>query len=443
MTTPASAVRPDQAGTSPGPLLQSFAEAFERLPAREAAGLGLARRAAMDAVLRDGLPHARVEAWKYTPLRALERRSFAPAETPPTLDPTPLASIPAPRLVFVNGRIAAALSDLGGLPDAVHAAPLSRLLQEDAPREVNFLAREYAAADEPFARLNAALADEGAVLRVPQGVDGGTVHLVLLGAPDADRAWHLRHLIELRAGASLRVVEHRIACGPHAHLANEVAHVHLAKGARLQHVRVQDDAPAATAFLRTDAVLAGATEYRRLDLELGSGLSRHELNVALQGEGARVAANGVLMGSGRRHLDTRLGLDHAAPGTACSLVWRGLGGGRSRTVFHGGILIREGADGAAADLSNKNLLLSAEAEIDSQPVLEIHADEVQAAHGATVGQLDPTALFYLRSRGVPADGARALLTAAFCRETVQGVDADLHEPLVAAIDAALARLGAA
>ncbi|MFX5839354.1 SufD family Fe-S cluster assembly protein, partial [Acinetobacter baumannii] len=126
-----------------------------------------------------------------------------------------------------------------------------------------------------------------------------------------------------------------------------------------------------------------------------------------------------------------------------NLLWRGLGAGRSRVVFHGGILIRAGAAGTAADLSNKNLLLSADAEIDSQPVLEIHADEVKAAHGATVGQLDPTSLFYLRSRGLPAEAARALLTAAFCRETLAVLDADLREPLARRLDAALARLEAA
>lgn len=426
------------------PLLDSFAAAFEALPVREAAGLGPARRAAFEALLRDGLPHARVEAWKYTPLRALERRAFAAAPpAAPAVDAAVLAGIPAPRLVLVNGRFDAALTDPSGLAAGVVCRPLSQALHDGDARQVNFMARDYARADEPFARLNAALADEGLVLRVPEGVDAGTVHVVLVGAPDADRAWHLRHLVELRRGAALRIVEHRIAAGTHAHLGNEILHAHLAQGARLLHARVQDDAPAATAFLRTEAVLAREAHYRRLDLELGAGLSRHELNVSLQGEGAQVDANGVLLGSGRRHLDTRLGLDHVAPGTACNLLWRGLGAGRSRVVFHGGILIRAGADGAAADLSNKNLLLSADAEIDSQPVLEIHADEVKAAHGATVGQLDPTSLFYLRSRGLPAEAARALLTAAFCRETLAVLDADLREPLARRLDAALARLEAA
>lgn len=424
-------------------LLEAFAASFDTLAARDAAGLGATRRAALDAVLRDGLPGPRTEAWKYTPLRSLERRRFAPAsDTAGAFDTALLADAPAPRLVFRNGRYDAAHSDLSGLPDGVSLRPLSQVLDEGDAREANFLARRYDRADEVFARLNAALADEGAVLRVDAGTQvDAPLHLVFIGSPaEGDRAWHLRHLIELREGASLRLVEHHVNDGAHQHLANALTHVHLAPSASLLHARVQDEADGATVIARTDAVLARASRYQRFDLELGASLSRHELNVALHGEGAQLQANGVLLAAGKRHLDTRLGIDHVGRDTACDLVWRGLGAGRSRVAFHGGILIREGADGTAASLSNKNLLLSEGAEIDSQPVLEIHADEVQAAHGATVGRLDANALFYLRSRGVPAEQARALLTAAFCREVLSTLkDAALLGALQTRLDAALSR----
>jgi len=425
-------------------LLEAFASAFDALPAREAAGLGQTRRAALDAALRDGLPGPRTEAWKYTPLRALERRAFAAAEAAPAaFDAAAVAGIPAPRIVFHNGRFDPAHSDFGGLPAGVSLQPLSQVLAAGDAREANFLARRFERADEVFARLNAALADEGAVLRVDAGVRADTaVHLVFVGSPSAgDRAWHLRHLIELREGASLTVVEHHLASDTHNHLGNSLTHVHLAPDAQLAHARVQDEALGATVIARTDAVLARAAQYRRLDLELGAALSRHELNAALHGEGAQVHANGVLLATGRRHLDTRLGIDHVGRDTQCELVWRGLGAGRSRAAFHGGILIREGADGSNAGLSNKNLLLSEGAEIDTQPVLEIHADEVQAAHGATVGQLDANALFYLRSRGLPAETARALLTAAFCRETVSVLeDEGVRAMLEVRLNLALERL---
>src|SRR5690606_26128214 len=169
-----------------------------------------------------------------------------------------------------------------------------------------------------------------------------------------------------------------------------------------------------------------------------------ELNVRLEGEDAMLLANGVQLADGRRHVDTRLGIEHIARDTACDLAWRGIAAARARAVFHGGITIRTGADGSDANLSNKNLLLSDQAEVDSQPVLEIHADEVKAAHGATVGQLDPTAMFYLRSRGLPEAQARRLLTAAFCREVLAVLEpATLRETLTASLDRALAALAPA
>lgn len=428
-------------------LLDTFRTGFQALPAPlvEAQGLGDARRAALAAALADGLPGPRTEAWKYTSLRALSARAFAaPAAAP--VDAALLAHVPSPRLVFVNGVFDAGLSQLEDLPAGVELRPLSQALAGDDPRATAVLARRYERADELFARFNAALATEGVLLRLAQGaVATAPVHLVFVGAPVGDdQAAHLRHLIELRKDAALTVVEHHLHAGEHRHLANHVMHVHLAGGAKLVHARLQDDAAGATSLLRTDAVLASGTEYRRVDLELGGGLSRHELNVALQGEGAALHAGGVLLADGRRHLDTRLGIVHQARDTRCELPWRGLADERGRAVFHGGIEIRAGADGSEAELSNKNLLLSDAAEIDSQPVLVIHADEVKAAHGATVGRLDETSLFYLRSRGIPGAQARVLLMQAFLREPLAMLgDAALAGTLGDAVAARLLREGAA
>ncbi|KRD78703.1 ABC transporter permease [Lysobacter sp. Root983] len=419
-------------------LLDSFSDALTPLLARQQYH-GLRRVQAMEAALQAGLPHARSEAWKYTPLRNLERRRYA-APQPGVFDAALLATIPAPRLVFNNGRYDAALSDLSGLAAGVSLQPLSQLLADEDARASNILERRYERPEEVFARVNAALAEDGAVLKVASGAQGGTVRLVFVGAPaqGGDAAWHLRNLIELQEGASLSVIEHQLGGGEHSHLGNSLSHVHLSPRATLAHARVQDEAIGAVSIARTDAVLSRESVYRRLDLELGAALSRHELNVALHGEAAQLHANGVLLATGKRHLDTRLGIDHVGRDSRCDLVWRGMAAGRSRAAFHGGILIREGADGTAAMLSNKNLLLSEGAEIDTQPVLEIHADEVQAAHGATVGQLDANALFYLRSRGLPAEQARSLLTAAFCRETLSVFDdAELRAALETRLDAAL------
>ena len=411
-------------------LLQSLQAGFAALPPAlvDAQGLGESRRAALAAALADGLPGARAEAWKYTSLRALGARTFV-APVPAAVDAAVLAGIPAPRLVFVNGVHAPDLSDLAGLPAGVELRPLAQALAGDDPRAVAVLGRRFDAPHEVFARLNAALSTDGVLLHVAADVDAGAtpLQLVFVGAPaQGDAAAHLRHLVELKAGATLSLVEHHVAGGAHRHLHNHLVHVHLGRGATLRHARVQAEDGGATLLARTDAVLASGARYHRVDLELGAGLSRHELNVALQGEGAALVAGGVLLADGRRHVDTRLGIEHQARDTTCELPWRGLADDRGRVAFHGGILIRAGADGSDAALSNKNLLLSDGAEIDTQPVLVIHADEVKAAHGATVGRLDETALFYLRSRGLPAADARRLLQQAF-----------LHEPRRALDDAAL------
>jgi Fe-S cluster assembly protein SufD len=403
------------------------------------------RRAVLDEILRDGLPGPRSEAWKYTSLRALERRGFAMVESAPEIDIELLAGIPSPRIVFVNGLYSPVLSTTDDLPHGVNLQLLSEVLAAGTDT-ARFLARRFERHDEIFARLNAALASEGVLLRAEAGVDTAKpLHLVFIGADDGtDRAWHLRNLIELREEAKLSLVEHHLASGAHAHFANSLTHVHLARGAALDHARIQHESERATSFLRTDAVLGRDTQYRRTDLELGAALSRHELNVRLEGDNARLTANGVLLAGGKRHVDTRLGIEHIARDTSCELTWRGLGAGRGRAVFHGGILIREGADGSDAMLSNKNLLLSEGAEIDTQPVLEIHADEVKAAHGATVGRLDANALFYLRSRGLPEDLAQQLLTAAFCREPLMQIsDATVAALLTAQLDHALTTAGVA
>lgn len=422
-------------------LLESLKAGFEALPAErvEALGLGPARRAALADALADGLPGARAEAWKYTSLRALANRRFEPADAAvAAADPALVADIPAPRLVFVNGVFAAALSDASGLPGGPELQPFSQVLAEGHPRDAAVLGRRFERADEAFARFNAALAVDGVRLAVPAGVSlDAPLHLVFLGAPDdGDRAWHLRHLIELGKGARATVVEHHLGAGAHRHLGNHVWHVHLAAGASLRHARCQQEDAGATLLARTDAVLGADSEYRRVDLELGAGLSRHELNVQLIGERASLLAGGVLLADGKRHLDTRLDVEHRARDTRCELPWRGLADQRGRAVFHGGITIQAGADGTAAELSSKNLLLSDEAEVDTQPVLVIHADEVKAAHGATVGRLDETALFYLRSRGLPGAEARRLLVQAFLHEPLGLVDDEAGQ---AALSAAIER----
>jgi Fe-S cluster assembly protein SufD len=379
--------------------------------------LPAARRDTAAALLRDGLPGARDEAWKYTSLRALEQRRYVDGDCGATkraidLDQLALPGGVGARLVFVNGVFRADLS----YASESEGLFVGRLGEHPVDLSIALPGAETPAAGDAFERLNSVLALDGPLLRVSAGAQiVEPVHLVFVGAAaDEDVAWHLRALIELGSGASLRVVEHHVGADANTHLGNLVARYSLGANARLDLVQVQDAADAATLIRRNEFRLDSEAMLSMHTIEAGAQMMRHDLVVDLAGRGARLESRGVFALRGRQHADTHMVVTHNARDTACNIVWRGVADQRARGVFHGAITVAEGADGADAQLSNKNLLLSPHAEIDTQPVLEIYADEVKAAHGATVGQLDERALFYLRSRGVPLDLARRILVGAFC-----------------------------
>ena len=401
----------------------------------EPAWLRDARAEALRSLQAEGLPTPRNEAWKYTALRALEARRFAVpnGETSAAIDKSTLAlpGINGPRLVFVNGIFNAGLSSVGDLPAGLSLATLAQELRTN-PEPLRFLlTRHYAGRGEAFARLNTALAGDGVLLRVAAGTRvQAPVHLVHVGAPaQGDVAWALRHLVELGQGSALTLIEHHLG-DANAHFGNLVSQFSLQAGARLQLVQLQEAASAATLVRRTEFDLGEDARVEAATLELGGALVRHDVQARMRGARAHWNSRGCFSLGGRQHVDTQLDVRHEARDTSCDIFWRGLADQRARGVFRGAITIAAGADGSAAALSNKNLLLSPHAEIDTQPVLEIYADEVQASHGATVGQLDERAMFYLRSRGLPQAQARAMLIAAFCRETLDGIaDTTLREHL--------------
>ncbi len=412
--------------------VQSFAElAPDILAAMPGSGLpwlDAFRRGQLDAFVRDGLPGTRSEAWKYTTLRALERRAFRPGDSDAAIRDVDAAclqleGVDGPRLVFVHGVFRPDLSTLDDLPPGLTLQPLSQALAEDAEPLRFMLTRGEAQAADAFTRLNAALAGDGMVLRVAGHARIDVpVHLLQVGAPAGeDLAWHARNIVELGEDAALTLVEHHIGTGTHTHLGTQVSDVVLHARAQLAWVVLQE-APDGALLFRHDRLRLDADAQARVHaLELGGALVRHEFDAELRGEGARLDTRGAFLPGGRQHIETRLDIRHLARHTASDALWRGVADKRGRGVFHGAITVAEGADGTDAALSNKNLLLSPHAEIDTQPVLEIYADEVMAAHGATVGQFDERSLFYLRSRGIPADAARTLLTLAFCRAALDDI----------------------
>lgn len=403
---------------APPPLLESLLAA--PLP-ESVAWLDAIRRENHESLLAAGLPDSRNEAWKYTALRALSQRRFQPGDAEAAdrqVDPKVLAlpGIDGPRLVFVNGVFRADLSRLDDLPDGLEVLPLSHALAQDDEPLRFALSHRYRDVADAFAQLNAAYAAEGVVLRVAAGAKvAAPVQLSFIGAAAADTAWHLRHMIALGDGATLDLVEHLLGLDEAQSLATSMTDIVLGEGARLQLTLLQQAGSGSSLIRRTSLQLGEASQAAIYAIELGGGLVRHDLQADLKGDHARLDTRGVFALRGRQHVDTQLAIRHDALNTASESVWRGVADQRARGVFRGAIVVAEGADGSDASLSNKNLLLSPLAEIDTKPELEIYADEVKAAHGATVGQLDERALFYLRSRGIPLVEARTLLTAAFCR----------------------------
>ncbi|MFZ0871276.1 MAG: Fe-S cluster assembly protein SufD [Rhodanobacter sp.] len=406
--------------TAPLPLIESLLDA--PLPGSGIAWLDTARRENREAFANAGLPDTRVEAWKYTALRALGQRSFASGDDQAQTRIVDAASlilpgVDGPRLVFVNGVFRADLSALDSLPAGLTLQPLSQALHGDTEPLRFALSRHYRETGDAFARINAASARDGVVLRVAANAKiAAPVQLVFVGAAaDAALAWHARNVIELGEGAELSLIEHHVASGEQVHLTTLVSDIELHEGARLHHTLLQNAAIGASMIRRSNLRLHARAHATLHVLELGGALVRHDLQAELLGNGAQLDTRGVFMPHGRQHIDTQLAIRHQALNTTSSSNWRGVANDRARGVFRGAIVVAPGADGSDASLSNKNLLLSPSAEIDTKPELEIYADEVKAAHGATVGQLDERSLFYLRSRGIPQAEARALLTTAFCR----------------------------
>jgi Fe-S cluster assembly protein SufD len=423
--------------SQPAPFVDALRTAS--LPASDIAWLDALRRENLDAFVAVGLPDARMEAWKYTGLRALGQRRFAVGDAQAAtrmVDPAAFAlpGVDGPRLVFVNGVFRAELSALDVLPAGLTLQPLSQALRQDAEPLRFVLSRNEAEPGDAFVQLNAAFAIDGVVLKLAAGTKPvAPVHLVFLGAPaEGDLAWHLRNIIELGEGAELALVEHHVATGEQQHLATVVNDIVLRDGAVLRQVLLQQAAIGSSLIRRSKLHLGKRAQATSHVLELGGALVRHDLRAELAGDGAGFTTRGVFMPRGRQHIDTQLAIRHKALDTASDSVWRGVADQRGRGVFRGAILVAPGADGSDASLSNKNLLLSPNAEIDTKPELEIHADDVKAAHGATVGQLDERSLFYLRSRGIPLAEARALLTGAFCRAVLDDLpNAVLREHLAA------------
>ncbi len=394
----------------------------------ESTWLAQLRQSERAVLAREGLPDRHNEAWKYTSLRALAQQRFAigdreAGQRPVSETELHLPGIDGPRIVFVHGVFRADLSSLQEMPAGLEVTTLGQALSTGAASLRSWMQRPIADGAAAFERINLVMATDGVSLQVQAGFHiEAPVHLLYLGSEtDTQLAWHARARIELGAGAELSLVEHYAGSSRSEQFATVVSDIRVHEDARLQLIQIQHAAEATTLVRHERFRLASRARVGMHTIEMGGVLVRHEIETLLEGEGAIFDTCGLFVPQGRQHVDIRLDIRHQARDTRSNATWRGIADQRGHGVFHGGIVIERGADGADARLHNKNLLLSDQAEIDTQPVLEIYADEVQAAHGATVGQINEQALFYLRSRGLPLAAARRLLMVAFCREILEGI----------------------
>jgi Fe-S cluster assembly protein SufD len=427
---------------TPRNLADRWSEQARRVQFPDAPGwLQQLRSRALTDFTRGGLPHRKVEAWKYTPMRRIEALDpmLPAADTDLRHEGAfPDALLPEkPVLTMLDGEPAGALP---ALPDGVTLLDFNAALERFESR-LRGLAEEVNTAGpaQAFAALNTAYIHRGLVLHVAAGVDAGDllVQWAFSGHAEA-RLDFARLFVLMEAGSELNLVEHFESSAAASGALSVILQTELGAGARLCHVRVQRENDESVLLTSTTARQAAGSHFAYRGFDLGGGLVRHELTAVLAGEEAHCDLAGACVLDGSRHGDTRVCVDHVAPGCSSEQFFRGVLGGKSRGVFNGRAMIAEGADGSSVQQSNANLLLSRLAEMDTKPELEIYADEVEASHGATVGQLDETAVFYLRTRGLSEAEARRLLTAAFCHTVTSKLDDQgLAESVGAMVDAAM------
>ncbi|MCG6659253.1 Fe-S cluster assembly protein SufD [Halomonas campisalis] len=376
-----------------------------------------------------GFPTRRVEEWKYTDVRPIAGGDFALAETA-DFSPAAAAALTLPldahRLTFVDGVFSAELSQLDGLPAGVALLPLSQALDENHEAVGGPLGRLTGVEFSPFAALNTAFMEEGALLRLaPRTVVDKPIILQFLSrAGETPVMSHPRILVEAGSRSQATVIEHHLGEADAANFTNLVEEIILDRGANLTHYKLQE-APLGDLHVASIHVEQGRdSRYTSFNLNLGGGLVRNDLVTDLNGEGAEANFNGLFFGQGRQHVDNHTLANHNAPHTYSNETYKGILDDRARGVFNGKVIVKRDSQKIEAYQSNANLLLSDRAEIDTKPELEIYADDVKCSHGATTGQLDEEAVFALRTRGLDEQTARGLLTLAFAGEVMEQVALD-------------------
>lgn len=409
------------------PLEESLRRALSAERVAGPAWLQEERAVAAASFVAAGLPHGKIEEWRFTSLQGLTPTALAPAPAGGARAAALAASaaVPAgePRLVLVNGRLREDLSAVDGLPPGVVAMGLARAWAERPELVHGRLGRHGDLDRHPFAALNTALMEDGVLIHVPAGaVVERPIHLIFVTeAPGGAVMSHPRVLIVAGERARVSVAEHWLGDGAATYVANGVAELQLADGAEVEHYTLQAQGAQGWHFGALFTEQGAGAKLRLHGLALGGRLSRTDIHSRLAGEGASIDLTGLAMIAGQQLSDVHSVVEHAVPQCQTTESFKAILDDRAHGVFAGRIRVLPGAQKTLAHQQSSSLLLSEDAVIDTMPQLEIFADDVKCGHGGAVGQLDANALFYLRSRGLDAAAARALLIYAFAAEMVDRV----------------------
>jgi Fe-S cluster assembly protein SufD len=430
--------------------------AFEALLAGDAAGpewLVQRRRAAWAEFAESGFPTTHQEAWRFTSVEPIAKGTFvaptAASVEPARLDPFLVGAEGRITAVVVNGRFDSALSQTADLPEGVVVRSLAEALRAGDPVVEAHLGRYTEMSENPFARLNTAFMTDGVFVHVGRNVSlDRPIQVIYVTTGGTPTVTHPRTLVVAEPGSTAEVIETYAGLDDVAYWTNAATEVAVGEDANIATCRIQRESERAFQTAITQSSQERASIYAIVAVVLGAALSRHDINAVLNGPGAEATLNGLSILRDRQHADHHTTIEHAQPHCNSWEYFNGIYDDRSHGVFNGRIVVRPGAQRTDSKQTNNNLLLTEDARADSQPQLEIYADDVKCTHGATLGPMDPRAVFYLRSRGLDEAAARSLLTYGFGVEILAYVTDDalreqLDEVIHARLEEGARRRGAA
>jgi Fe-S cluster assembly protein SufD len=421
-------------------LANAFSEAHTRLPGNGA--VAAQRAAAFELFAKEGLPHRRIEEWKYTDLRAIMREA-KPLAGPPDAAARARAKsagalvgdIETRRLVFVDGAFVLELSDLGGLEIGLTVGSLADALAGGDPGLLTHLGKLAPAGDMAVA-LNTALMGDGAVIRIAAGATiERPLHLVFV-ASQKPAATFVRSLVVAAPGARAMLIESHEGSAGSDYQVNSALEMFVGDQAHVDHVKIVGEGADALHVSTLAAAVGAKARFNAFTFTIGGAVVRNQIFLNFDGEGTVAGIRGATLIKGRQHADTTLFANHIARGCLSREVFKSVLDGEAHGVFQGRIVVRHGAQKTDAKMMTRALLLSERAEADNKPELEIFADDVQCGHGATAGALDEELKFYLMARGIPEAEAETLLIQAFLGEAIEGIEhAGLREALMESVAA--------